>query len=236
MSKPLRLAILDEQLPAQFRERPREAEGLEVVWSGIDAEELVRATGRADIDIIVADLARLGPDPAESAERLLESSGAELFITVYHFAPRLDVERLAGPNRKLVKAPVSLPALKAQMMSSIVRGLLGTAAVARTTRSPAPASARSSAPVELPGGRPRYSDAQLGALRERQSRLACECPNHVAELVTSLVAFERYSRSCAARDDADAAMHRELADATAAARRTMETALSQLLRFENIEV
>jgi hypothetical protein len=83
---------------------------------------------------------------------------------------------------------------------------------------------------------PKFTDAQLGTLRERRSRLACECPNHVAELVASLVAFERYSRTCANRDDDDAAMHRVLASATAEARRTMEVVLEELLRFERIEV
>jgi hypothetical protein len=91
-------------------------------------------------------------------------------------------------------------------------------------------------PLEASSEPPRYDDAQLGTLRERQSRLACECPNHVAEVVSSLVAFERYSRACANRDDDDARMHQRLASSTASAWRVMEDALTELLKFENIAV
>lgn len=236
MSRDIRVAILDEQIPAQLEERPNEAEGLQVVWKGKELEELLRFTARESPQVIVADLDRLGADPSESVRELLATSAAELFITVYKFAPRATVEHLVGDKRRVVRAPVSIPMLKTQMMSAIVRGML--ADVGSTPRSDAPTQpppARRPAAGVLPEA-PRYTDAQLGTLRERRSRLACECPNHVAEIVTSLVAFERYSRACANRDDDDAAMHRALASATADARRVMERALGDLLRFENISV
>ncbi len=235
MKQAIRVAILDEQLPAQLRERPGDAEGLEVIWSGTSLEELLRFTARQGPQIIIANLARLGADPAESARQLLAASAAELFITVYDFAPRGTVAYLAGERRRVVRAPVSIPMLKTQMMSTIVRGMLADAAPPKSEPPTRPPPARRPPTNELPQP-PRYTDAQLGTLRERPSRLACECPNHVAEIVASLVAFERYSRTCANRDDDDAAMHQTLAAATAKARSVMEEALTELLRFENIRV
>ncbi|MFO0683182.1 MAG: hypothetical protein U0234_14085 [Sandaracinus sp.] len=234
MTTSIRVAILDEQIPAQLRERPADAEGLEVVWSGSSLDELLRFTARQAPQVIVASLSKLGPDPVAAGDRLLAASGAELLVTVYDYASRATVEHLAGERRRVVRAPVSIPMLKTQMMSAIVRGLLAE-----------PSSARggSSRPPQIRGGgdgalpdAPLYTDAQLGTLRERSSRLACECPNHVAELVTSLLAFERYSRACASRDEDDAAQHRALAAATARARQVMEAALTDLLRFEGITV
>jgi hypothetical protein len=233
MTQSIRVAILDEQIPAQLRERPQDAEGLEVVWAGTSVDDLMRSTARVSPQVIVADLDRLGSDPAATAEQLLASSAAELFITVYRFAPRSAVEYLAGAKRRVVRAPVSIPMLKTQMMSTIVRGMLAEASPARATAAPPPRRPFEPDPA---AEAPRFTDAQLGTLRERSSRLACECPNHVAELVSSLVAFERYSRSCANRDDDDAAMHRALARATGEARRVMEAVLVDLLRFEKIDV
>lgn len=235
MTQAIRVAILDEQIPAQLRERPVDADGLDVVWSGTSLEELLRFTARESPQIIVADLDRLGTDPSDAAERLLSSSAAELLITVYTFAPRSTLEHLAGQKRRVVKAPVSIPMLKTQMMSTIVRGMLADVSPTRRAPSNRPPVPRSAIVSELPDA-PRFTDAQLGTLRERQSSLACECPNHVAEIVTSLVAFERYSRTCANRNDDDAEMHRKLARATGEARRVMEAALGELLQFEKIAV
>jgi len=38
----IRLAILDELLPAQLRERPEELSPVEVVWTGTDLHKLIR--------------------------------------------------------------------------------------------------------------------------------------------------------------------------------------------------
>jgi hypothetical protein len=232
----IRVAVLDEQIPAQLRERPRDADGLDLIWSGTDVEELRRFAAQEPPTVIVADLDLLGTDPAGAAEELLRATAAELFVTVYKFAPRGLVANLVGGNRRALKAPVSIPMLKTQMMSAIVRGLLAGEPAPTPAQPPTVRPIPRAKPPEPVGDPPRYSDAQLGTLRERQSRLACECPNHVAELVSSLLAFERYSRACANRDDDDARMHRRLATSTASARRVMEDALTELLKFENISV
>ena len=60
----------------------------------------------------------------------------------------------------------------------------------------------------------------------------CECPNHLAELITSLNAFEQYSEHCENRNKEDAAMHMLLHVTTAKARRMLEDALNHLVEFE----
>ena len=47
---------------------------------------------------------------------------------------------------------------------------------------------------------------ELGKLLEVASAVQCECPNHLAQLVSGLQGFEDYSAGCANRNDADAAM------------------------------
>ncbi|MEM9555524.1 MAG: hypothetical protein AAGC60_14805 [Acidobacteriota bacterium] len=89
-------------------------------------------------------------------------------------------------------------------------------------------------PFEAPAR--RYDDGQLARLLEISSAVDCECPNHLAQLVSRLVAFETYSRDCESQNAEDAAVHAYLYRRTAAAREVMEEALEELVRFEQIEI
>lgn len=80
----------------------------------------------------------------------------------------------------------------------------------------------------------RFSKRQLLSLSRIRSSIACECPQHIAELLVSLNAFERYSAMCEDQNDDDAVLHAMLLKATAHARLTMENALAELLEAENI--
>ena len=92
--------------------------------------------------------------------------------------------------------------------------------------------------ITLPAaGLPRlFSRAQLGRLQEIQSAVRCECPSHLSELVTSLAAFEEYSRGCENRDNEDAKLHAHLYKQTSRARRLLEEALLALCQYEQIEL
>ncbi len=80
----------------------------------------------------------------------------------------------------------------------------------------------------------RFSDADLVALTEIPSMVACECPRHLAEIVTLLAGFELYSQQCAARNQNDASLHRHLHDVTSAARTMMEQALARVMIEEGL--
>ena len=98
-------------------------------------------------------------------------------------------------------------------------------------------SARAEAPARRTEAAPRrFDDTQLSALRELTGALHCECPSHLATLVTSLVAFERYSLECEDRDDEDAALHRSLASGSARIRAELERLLERVCRHEKLAV
>lgn len=82
----------------------------------------------------------------------------------------------------------------------------------------------------------RFSDADLGRIQEIQTVIDCECPNHIAEVLQSLVAFEAYSARCSSKNDADAQMHAKLHQLTQQARVIMEGAMADLLVYEKIEL
>ena len=78
------------------------------------------------------------------------------------------------------------------------------------------------------------SDAELVALTVMPSMVACECPRHLAEIVTLLVGFERYNAECVTLSQNDAALHRHLLDVTSAARSMLEQALARTLLTEGL--
>ena len=67
------------------------------------------------------------------------------------------------------------------------------------------------------------------------TRVACECPRHVAELLMQIGSFERYSASCASLRPADAALHAHLQQTAGVARVLFETALQRVADAEGIE-
>jgi hypothetical protein len=231
-----KIAILDETLPAQVAENPDDLEGIEVVWAGADADELCRRVTELRPHVVVCALELLGPDPTATLARLEAGTEAELVILLYQFARRTDLRQLESDKRRVVQAPLSVARLRSQMMSVVVKQLLGgggerSVRVARAAR-PAPAA---TPPRPAGGNAPRrFTREQLGRLAEISTAIDCECPHHLSQLVSSLVAFEEYSARCESRDDEDAAMHRLLHRETGRARALMEEALAELVAHENI--
>ena len=82
----------------------------------------------------------------------------------------------------------------------------------------------------------RFSADQLSRVAAMSTSIACECPNHLAELIVSLTAFEQYSSECANRNDKDAQMHVQLNQSAGAARSILEESLLRLMEFEGIAI
>lgn len=82
----------------------------------------------------------------------------------------------------------------------------------------------------------RYTVSQLGRLQEVVSALKCECPNHLAGILTSLSAFEEYSKNCKNLNREDAAIHAYLFRETSRARYLMQEALRVLCSYEKITI
>jgi DNA-binding NarL/FixJ family response regulator len=229
------LAILDDVIPMQLKERPDDLAPMRVVWSGTEVERLREAAASLRPDVLALDLSRLGADPVTEARALADASGAQLLLLLYDFAPREVIREAARSGARPVKTPVRLGSLRTQMTSVIVRGILDGGAAseeeAKTVRPPA----RSPAPAAPPDTSPRrFSRAQLGRLAEIQSTVDCECPNHLSELLLQLGSFEDYSLACKNRDAKDAAIHAMLHRTTSQARAIVEEALAQLLVHEKI--
>ncbi|MBG7619665.1 MerR family transcriptional regulator [Herbaspirillum sp. AP02] len=81
---------------------------------------------------------------------------------------------------------------------------------------------------------PRFSESDLAHISEASDRMQCECPRHLAELLTALAGFERYSRQCEDESEEEAALHRALCMAAGHARLPLEEALQRLAQVKGI--
>jgi MerR family transcriptional regulator, light-induced transcriptional regulator len=80
----------------------------------------------------------------------------------------------------------------------------------------------------------RFDDATLTDLAGLSSTVACECPQHVAELLMQLSNFEAYSADCENLSPADAALHAYLHRVAGTARALFESALERVAVHENL--
>ncbi len=75
----------------------------------------------------------------------------------------------------------------------------------------------------------RYSDAELAKIASSPPPMLCECPRHIADLISQLTSFEDYSRQCLDTSPEDASIHAFLRSISGSARALFEHALQQVL-------
>lgn len=218
----LRVAFLGEQFVGQLSQR--KLEEIDPVWVGVSPERFRVEVPALTPDVVVLDLAELKDVSNEEVASLVERCRAELAILTYSFARRQLIRSLQGPKVRALQAPITLETLQAHFAPLVIRRVL------ESTR-------KEVFPMQPPTPpAPKYSRAQLGKLMEVTSTIKCECPNHLAQLVERLQAFETYSKDCENLTPDDAQMHGLLYRATASARIEMERALDELLAYEKLTV
>ena len=81
---------------------------------------------------------------------------------------------------------------------------------------------------------PKFTDDALTAFAGMSSTIACECPSHLAKLLTQISHFETYSSDCNNRNVADAQLHAYLQKVSGVARMLFETALEHVAIAEGL--
>lgn len=195
------------------RLRPRVA----LVFDDFDHAERERARSGA-VDVLIVHVTSLHASVTERVLALRADLPAAAVFVVYSFGAEATADALRAAGVVVRREPVTGKEL-AQLI---------VASKSRLERVP-----------EATGTRPAprlYSDAELVSLAEAPSRVACECPRHLAEIVTLLVGFERYSAECVSQNEADAALHRHLHDVASIARTMFEQALARVVIDEGLVV
>jgi hypothetical protein len=231
----IKLAILHQTLPMYMeQDPPEESRHMEVVLAASNLETFQKGLQDVRPRVLVLDLPLLGNYPVSAVKALEDAVKPELTMIVYAFAKWDLVESLRGERRHVLRAPLSVRVLRANLVHLIVRSLLVSPAQPAAP-APAPVAKAGALPLE-PAPKRLFDDVQLARLQEIIATVDCECPNQVADLVLALNAFENYSNDCKNRNADDAKIHAMLARATGHARALMETAMTELCEFENIDI
>lgn len=141
---------------------------------------------------------------------------------VYGFATEGACEALADAGAQLLRDPASDVAL-----GQWLARLCGSAASDRALPA-VPRQGRAEVPPR------RWDDAALADFAGLSTTVACECPRHLAELLTLLSHFEDYSAQCRHRGAADADLHAYLGQVAAQARASFEIALERVAMHEGL--
>jgi MerR family transcriptional regulator, light-induced transcriptional regulator len=228
--RPCRVAVLGPSLPLLLRHHgslteaaSADGDGVELV--GLFTEETLfrDRVHQLGLDLLVLEWPTLHEDELRHITDLAARSGAPRTLVVYNYASREVITRLQALHMQPKRAPVDPAELKRWCLALHAAGR-GTGAAFVDFDLSAPVPPR------------RYDTAALSRIAAASPAVKCECPHHLVELVSTLVAFEAYSRECESRNVDDAALHAFLHAATAQARATMEAALARVVEAEGIEI
>ena len=178
-----------------------------------------------DCDSLVLELPVIDGDTIKLLDDDLLRQRAGNIVVIYAFGQTRYVKQLTRYVAQVLKAPIA----DDMLWQSLSR--------------PVPAQQRFSSyefdvnKAEMEVIPPRlFTPQQMAYCANIDSKLQCECPHHMSQMVETMVAFEHYSASCENTTPEDAALHHYLHVMTAKARHMMERALTTLLEAEDIDV
>lgn len=192
---------------------PRMQTWSELAQAEAECEARPPAADRA-LDVLAVELDTLNADHADRLLALRSRVAARQTLVVYGFGSDVVVQRLRRQGITVWRGPMG----RAEM-ALLLRTVLGVA-----TSYTAATSAEPDAP--------RLSPEALALAAHSTSRVLCECPRHLAELIQLLGDFEDYSDRCAVDSPADRQLHDDLGAAARHARGEFEQALRRLAAEE----
>lgn len=224
----IRVAVLGDLLPERLHADAPDLAPVEIVLADTEEERFLADLECVAADVIVIETGSIDEDTVTRLDRLARGADAARIVLAYHFGRSADAASLTNRGILLLRTPVTADELR-------------TAAIRAVTEKPDVPRAR---PPRVATGGPwiyegevaprQFSQRQLANLMTVSSTIDCECPKHLAELVSDLSAFEVYSANCASKNEEDAALHRYLHRTTAEARALVEAALKRVADAEGI--
>ena len=214
-----RVMFLDEALRVRLGRDLLRYEDIEIVERNGEHHS---SSNEKQADVVVFDIVTINDKSLDQVRRSLLETGGINALIVYKFATRASIEQLERAGIVCLKGLVTASEVH-RACRALPNGTLDT-----TQATPLPAAVAS---------RPRrFDNEQLARVANLSGTIACECPNHLAELIINLAAFEQYSSECASRNDEDAQLHAQLNQSAGTARGILEDSLARLIEIEGIRI
>jgi MerR family transcriptional regulator, light-induced transcriptional regulator len=192
---------------------------IEQIYPDLDSAKVAAPLPRCQL--LMVRINSLHTVAQEEIQQLQQQCGAHSVFVVYNFGQQWVIEAMKQSGITVRREPLSDTELAEQ--------------IAMLLHLPAPSAtpAENTAPVIKPQPR-KYSDEVLAQVAAIPNNVLCECPRHVAEILTQLSSFEQYSSDCLSRSPADAQLHGYLREVSGTARTIFEQALEKIAAHEGI--
>jgi len=215
-SQPIDVVVVGVGLARRIGASPHDTLLLNVLDSCARLDMLAGRGAGLHADVLLVELA----EPDEQAIPLIAAARSSLqapaVVVLYRFCSNATIRALRAQGWLVARVPADM----GELVPLCQQALEGQHLAPRLAES-------------NPAG-PRFDEESLVNITAASSKLACECPRHMAELLMMIGSFERYSKQCASRNTLDAHIHQDLGHAAGQARVILEAALERLARAEGL--
>lgn len=195
----------------------------------MDLAQAQTATLSVRPEVLLVKVNTLHASTRDDIQALAKQHGIGQTLVLYNYGPEAVAESLKRAGVMLRREPLS----DYELADFISAALLIDAAQTTAASNLAPVPGLAPGAVIPPR---QYSDATLTRVAGISSNVLCECPRHVAELITQLASFEQYSLECLNKDADDAHLHAYLRAVSGSARALFERALERVAAHEGISL
>lgn len=171
--------------------------------------------------IILIKVSTLQDTTRIQISQLIEQHRVMQAIVLYNYAQEPVVEAMRRTGMIVRREPISDYELS-DLISSVL--------LVDASKSVAGATQSSMIPAR------KYPDSTLARVAGISSKVLCECPRHVAEIIAQLASFEEYSQECLNKNSEDAHLHAYLSSISGSARALFERALEMVAEHEGIDL
>jgi len=221
-----RVALVGPLLIARRLQDSLSEDSLKIVGTCPEPARAAAALQGLGVDLVIIELSTLGEAEVDLVASIKSACGAAMAAVLYRYAPSAIIRRLRTAGHAVARATSDALEIEAICLSLL--------------RPPVQNDNRTSntlPPLDISRSpEPRFNDRDLAYLSGISSKVACECPRHLVDLVMNLASFERYSAQCASRNSQDIALHLSLQNAAGLARGIMEQALDKLIAAEGLSL
>ncbi|MGI4719716.1 MAG: MerR family transcriptional regulator [Janthinobacterium lividum] len=217
VSGPMRVLVVGDSLARRIAASGRDGRALQVQRHHARLDQVVAGGDGVALDVLLVEVSELDEAAAAQVAAARATVHPAATVVLYRFCGSAIIRALREQGCLVARVPAEIGELVLLCRSALAgQGL------------PAP-----EADDEAPPPR-RLDDAALAAITAAGNRLSCECPRHLSEILMMVGSFERYSAQCAARNQEDARLHRELELASGRARVVLEEAMVRLALAEGL--
>ena len=226
-TRPLRTAVVGRSIERILDEHADASESFDIVARAANASGFDDLRSDRPIDLLVFECDSVDADTRRALDALVQRIDVRAAVVVYRFGSRGDLLSLQSPRYTTLRAPtdfrtfgkVAMDLVHPHKNAPVIEGV---------------AQRKVDKLADVPA--PRLSREVISQIARSAPKMQCECPQHLAEILTGLLAFEQYSEVCESRNPQDAALHNYLWRSAAQARALFEDAIEFVAEAEGINI